>query len=39
MLHKRTPWEGQTEMQLIKNIENKPLKISTSFSFNVRSFL
>jgi serine/threonine protein kinase len=39
LLHHRTPWTAGSVYELIKNIENKPLLIDSSFSPDTKDFL
>jgi serine/threonine protein kinase len=39
MLHGRTPWTANTEYELVKNIENKPIQINPGLSPNTKDFL
>jgi len=39
MLHGKTPWTAQSEYELIKNIESRPLQINSSLSSNTRDFI
>ncbi len=39
MLHGTTPWTAQTEFELVKNIESKPLVIANELKPETKDFL
>lgn len=39
MLHGKTPWTANTEFELVKNIETKPLIINPSLSAHTKDFI
>lgn len=39
LLHQRTPWTANTEFELVRNIETKPLKINGEFKAETKDFI